>query len=819
MGHNLEKESINDILRQLQENVEKTNAPTSENKEEAAEDILKRIEEDGAVNKALYTEEPETESAELELENDYSIVGFEIQNDSTSELDETDAEGEAEAIAEAVRSFVEDIDNQTETAEIDILDKFAHGEEKVEDESLKNKDCLNEEACELANEEDLPELTVESVVQELEEVSNELDNRSVDEPFAEDCFAVDGTGDLDDTDINVGIALGVRDDLENHLGFKRVREAKNNFDSYDNNEFIHRDLFAYDGSEYTSPEQIDDIKKRYHKSRKAVLGRFIMTFIVTFAIMVFEHLNFASIDIPYVSEVISVAFNYCLISIFLSIVCISISFKHIKNGIIGFFTMRPTSYTLLSVVVVANLIYELFILFAFGGECNFTYNFAVSVMLLLAMAKDYMKQTRESITFDVVTNGSPKVALERMDKNFNISPSGANGVKLFEPKKDFYTEKVEFVGKYFKRTGHRSSSHIEHLTFSLIALAVSVLVSFVNAYFSGNFANVSSTFIISLLICIPSQYIVTGGYPFYKLASGLSKFGCAVIGDSVIDEYADAETVYFGEDDVFGENGVATSAIKVYNKNDIKDVIGVLYKLFSSLGAPLCNAFDGIVNSTDIADNREAVYLCEVEEDGIDATIGALHVSYGTLEFINRKGIFLKKESSKTEENKTAETKTMYMAVDGLLCAKIYVQYNLSSRFEKILAKMGENSVNVGIRTLDPGVNEGLIRSLLGKKDCDVKVIRPTYNELVTTGRISDSGIITSNDAHMMSKILTQCSKIKHINKTNRLIRVISVAVGAVISVVISITNITEYILPLYIVIYQMIWLIPSICAINKELK
>ena len=39
MGHNLEKESINDILRQLQENVEKTNAPTSENKEEAADDI------------------------------------------------------------------------------------------------------------------------------------------------------------------------------------------------------------------------------------------------------------------------------------------------------------------------------------------------------------------------------------------------------------------------------------------------------------------------------------------------------------------------------------------------------------------------------------------------------------------------------------------------------------------------------------------------------------------------------------------------------------------------------------------------------------
>jgi hypothetical protein len=151
MGHNLEKESINDILRQLQENVEKTNAPTSENKEEAAEGILKKIEEDGAVNKALYTEEPETESAELELENDYSIVGFEIQNDSTSELDETDAEGEAEAIAEAVRSFVEDIDNQTETAEIDILDKFAHGEEKVEDEPLENKDCLNEEVCELPN--------------------------------------------------------------------------------------------------------------------------------------------------------------------------------------------------------------------------------------------------------------------------------------------------------------------------------------------------------------------------------------------------------------------------------------------------------------------------------------------------------------------------------------------------------------------------------------------------------------------------------------------------------------------------------------------
>ena len=132
---------------------------------------------------------------------------------------------------------------------------------------------------------------------------------------------------------------------------------------------------------------------------------------------------------------------------------------------------------------------------------------------------------------------------------------------------------------------------------------------------------------------------------------------------------------------------------------------------------------------------------------------------------------------------------------------------------------MIKNGIRVGIRTLDPNVNEKMIAALRNDSDISIKVIRPTPNELIPIGKHSDSGIVTSKNSHMIFKILEQCFNIKRIHTVQRRFRIGALVLGVIISLLAMLFDFYRSIPSLYLVIYQLLWFLPSLIYTKSKLK
>jgi len=112
-----------------------------------------------------------------------------------------------------------------------------------------------------------------------------------------------------------------------------------------------------------------------------------------------------------------------------------------------------------------------------------------------------------------------------------------------------------------------------------------------------------------------------------------------------------------------------------------------------------------------------------------------------------------------------------------------------------------------------------MIAALRNDKNVSIKVIRPTPNELIPIGKHSDSGIVTSKNSHMIFKILEQCFNIKRIYSKQRCFRLLSLLLGVILSAFVMVGKLYAYVPSLYIVIYQVLWLVPSLIYTKSKLK
>ena len=617
---------------------------------------------------------------------------------------------------------------------------------------------------------------------------------------------------LDDTDINLLLALGQKQAIEESVGFVRVREAKNNFYDPTDDEPIGHNVFAYDGQEFRAPEQAEAIKTRYRKEKKTLYKRLIGTMILSLLLLFSEHIILLDLQIPYVSDFFASNIRYYLINLALTIGCFLLSLKQLLNGARGFFTMRPNQHTPIAILSFVNLLYDAALILFFRGTELTTYNFALSVFLTLSIIGDSIRLTKEMLTFDVISDEKEKFSLEKADASPEISRE-----KKALYKRDLLVERVSFVGKYFTRTSRRPVAYTEYFIELLVTQVVAIFASILVAFISKSTEQAINTFMFVLFVCIPMQHLISGIYPLGRLSKILYRHNSAIIGETVDNEYVGANTVYLDDIEMFGHHGVSVSGLRIYNDTDFYDVLYHAHAVFSEVEGPLRYVFE---NSSHEIQKAENVKIVNIYANGIEALVDSRDkVFIGNINFMRSNGFFPKRNDDDDKKVENGELCILYMTVNGSLCAKFYMKYTITQRFEKFVAEMNENGTKVGIRTLDPNVTERMIGLLRKDKETEISVIRPTLNDLVPLGRRSDSGIITAKSPHMISRILAQCAYLKRINHLGTWMRVLSMVFGLCASVILVLANALSKVPSLAIAIYQLIWLIPMFIYTKTKLK
>ncbi len=618
--------------------------------------------------------------------------------------------------------------------------------------------------------------------------------------------------DFDDTDINLALTLGSKEALENSIGYERVRSARNGFYDPLLDEATGDRTYGYCGEEFRSYEQTDAIKRKYITEYGKIIKQFILTFILSVVILFWEHLPKTALEVAFFSQMLKNPFFYYGGAVVFSVLLIACSFQRIVGGLRALFSLHGEPYIVISCLSVLGLIYHLVVFVFFRDAGLLTYNFAIALFMLFGMIDGAMRLVREKLSFDVVSDRKPKLSLEQLE-----GVAYSENADAFLAKQNFFVEKIDFVGNFFSRSGRRPqqfSEYFHELSYSTLGALVMAVFT---VCFTRDMSLAFTSFMFTELMCVPLQFFIINAYPFYHLSKGLSKLGSTVIGDAAAEEYNDADTIYLEDSEMFGKHGAHVIGLRAYNDMDFYEILSYALSVFTLIGAPLCNVFD---NSAKEIEKKDNVRITGITFGGVEAVVDLFKTVYvGNLAFMRSHGFFPKQSLDDKTKTESGQVSILYMAIGEELCAKFYIQYTVTQRFEKFAAEMLRNGIRVGIRSLDPNVNAKMIAMLRNDKDVSIKVIRPTPNELIPIGKHSESGIVTSKNPHMIFKILEQCFNIKRIHAKQKMLRRFSILLGVLVSLIIMFSRQYTNIPSLYIAIYQLVWLVPALIYTKSNLK
>lgn len=754
----------------------------------------------------------ETKSQVVEGEGDLTVEESCSNCESANEPDENDTHESSlqeEVLRKQVEAFVLDtLDPEEESSILDSIAALSSRNKEDADPNEQKEEAYiaSEETSDVVEQEELP----------CDYVSNGMMDRFFGKGNLGACDSSE-TSDLDykdfnDIDLNLALKLGCEEELHETFGFSRVRASKNGFHDPAEETNLTSSVFADHKKEFRSYEQAEEIKSRYRNAKKQLYKRFALTFLLTVFILFFEHIFLTDITIPYVSDFFAVPWRFYLASILLTVLLVVCSVKSLFGGCAAIITMTPHPYIPPAVFAFLNLLYEVMVLALYPEEGLLTYNFVLAIFLLFAITNEYMSLARESLTFDVVSDGKPKLSLERFEGEGELKKDGS-----YLGRHDFFVEKISFVGNYFSRIG-KIPMHQRLYGFAFILILLGGAATMVlSAHISRDLSNAFQTFFFWMMLCVPVQYLVLGSYPFYLLSRGLKKADSAILGEVVVDEYATTDMIYLGDDEMFGRHGASVVGLRLYGEMDFYKLLYYAFAVFSHLGAPLCHIFD---TSTKEIPKPQEVKINAVSAGGIEATVDCEHkVLVGNIAFIRSKGFFPKRNLDDEKKVESGQTSIVYIAIDGVLCSKLYIKYTITKRFEKFLEEMVSNGISVGIRSLDPSVNSRMISVLREHRDPEISVMHPTANELVAIGKHSDSGIVTGRNSHMIFRILQQCLHIRGVLKKQAIFYLISVLLGIGGVLALMLTNRFGTIPSLFIAVYHIIWLAVGAIYTKSKLK
>ncbi len=827
-----EDEVLEDELEESFEELEEL--PESLTREDFFEEFNNDTETDD--NGENFDEQDESESEPLQAIEDISIddeAATEVFEELSAEVDESAETDEdtVEAIEELTGVVDEAFDDVDEM--IDLSDEIADNTETLDEtEKVISAEVRDVETEDLGDEGEMDDVLrnllalAQNNLEEPETVAIEdvtsafskqgdvtpthLTENDEKNGVYPDSVAPDEYHSLDEADINLTISLGNKDSLEDAIGFVKVREAKHNFVNPSEKGTVGNIILDYRTNEYTSDDEEDDIKDRYRKEKKHIalrLGVSAFLFVLlAFCEMIY---SFDSVSIPYISEFLDVPLYYGLVSVLLMVVAVALSAKKLFLGIVGFFMSRPNYYSTVSFVFLVNLLYSILSITVFGDDNMLMLNSIVIFGLLLDIVGEYFQISREMLTFKFVSDGRPKIALERLDITADTIKK-----QSFLTGNDFVIEDINFVGKYFERSAKSPQSYQVRYSYTMLTMLLALLVAVVAVIVTDDFAYFVFAFELSIMLSIPTQFMFLGSLPFYIVSGNLRELDSAIIGETIDDEYVGPHTVYMDDTEIFGKRGIRVLNLEPHNGFNIVDVNYYYLSIFMKLNSPLKNAFGEVSEKMKLSDS---VRFLSVYQSGIEALVDEKNrILVGKYDFMVEKGV----QFGKCHDEKPIEKDdicVMYMSVNGAICAKMNLKYDIDHYFEQFADDMAENRVHVGVRTVDPNVTEAMIARLRGDNSESIKVMRPTFNDLVPIERKSNSGIITAKNSHMIAQILAEGLKIKRTNSIMNILWIIYALVGLCSVIVISVFGVFDKVFPICIVGYQLAWIIGFVIyTINK---
>lgn len=581
---------------------------------------------------------------------------------------------------------------------------------------------------------------------------------------------------MSDEDVELLLELGYENNLSQKLGAQRIEHVKHRRLEDENAKRPIHDVYACNGEEYAGHTQDKEIRQAYRAHSRLAMARLILTAFFTVLIGLSDLLFVLFDSLPAPLSNLSATGMYGGIGFCMLLFVAALSIRCMKRGIVGLLRYSPTPAAVTALVVAVTIAYD--ILGLFDSQCGILLNLPAALALLALAVAEYMNVKNQRIVFAVVNSRARKIALYDMESKRKKVIRDGYIVKIINDDADCALRRVRHtqrIGGYFRRTGSPSRRYRALPGLLVMSALCSVTLAVVSLLVKGDLRFAATIFVLALQLTLPVSALIAYVYPMLMTSTRLAKRGCAIVGDSAVDEYAKQSILLFDDVEMFRSK--SSTEITIRGGGDTHKYIRYAKRLFKTLGGTLA-----CVTTSDLSeDTREdRVEILRVLEQGLEARIdGKVRVLAGTSEFMIKNGIRVPSDSAELLVRRHVESSILYLAFEGKLRLGYEIDYRISGRFEGIADALGRAGTLVAVESSDPCIHAELLARSRDPQMTPIRVIKPLHFEKNDEAEVVDSGVVATKNARDIAHTVLACHKLAANDRLMRFVQYVACLIGA----------------------------------------
>ena len=627
---------------------------------------------------------------------------------------------------------------------------------------------------------------------------------------SEENGAADSDG-FDETDANLMLAFGMEDELEKAMGKENADRLRSDMEKSIPEDQIKKKKVREEKPgelrEFITPVEAKGIFENYKTAfGKNALSLFAMAAVV---IVLFFYENIITLGghLPDALNPVYYPVVNVMVGLQFLFIGAGIAYRSLIKGIRGLIDRKPVPESFIPLILLVSVIFAVCVCFFSPDFTPVTFNFPASLCLFFAVLNERMDLRREIMSFNIISSKRTKFALEKLE--LGDAELETKAFDKFLPKQPavFKINKTGFIDGYFRRTKAYPSTKLVLKAFIPASAAIAAASLVMGAILLRDWQSAVMLAYTAFFFSLPATVFIAFGLPAFRASKLAFAENSAFVGESALDEYTTAGSISFDDREVFPTAGVKLRSVKVFGSGRIDTVIYNVASIYSVLGGPLSDVLN--VATADLGRSEDTEIL-SVDNEGVEALVDGKHLYAGKADYLRKNGYVPVSDPDDEEIVSGGEISIMYLVCDDEVIAKLYIRYRIDPGFEVTVKRLYKSGICVGIKTVDPNINDEMLSTKIKLAKYPVRVLK--YSDISGSRRGSDrtdSGIVSKKSAKALLSVFTLCDRIKHVTKTNIAVDIITMITGLAVCIATAVIGSVVSVPSLYVALFQLFWLIP----------
>lgn len=460
------------------------------------------------------------------------------------------------------------------------------------------------------------------------------------------------------------------------------------------------------------------------------------------------------------------------------------------DGLGDLFHLRYSLNTTLAVSFIACMADAWFCL----DEQRVPYCAAFVLEMSMAMLASYHKRTTEIAQLDTMRKATNLVSLVKEPQFYEKRAGILRGQGDVE----------DFMETYSRP----STPEIVQRVYAFVALLACIGIAALTGILHGASMAVK-IFSTALLVSVPAGYFVALTRPAALLERRLHMVGAVICGWQGVKKLCGRAVVPLRDKDLFPRGSTKLNGIKFYSDRPSAQVVSYAASLIFEAGGGLVPLFRNLLASRS-ATEYPVENFRDYGRGGIGGEVNGEPVLLGSLEFLEEMGVEVPPG--------TMVSQAVCVSIDGQLVAVIAISYaKMRSAAAGIVSLCGCRKLKTLLLAGDFMMTDSFIRNKFSIRTRRLilpsKEVRAELAQRKADPEADVLALVTRDDLVSTAYAITGSMSLRTACRVGSFIGIIGGITGIVIMLALSYLGATELLSPGRVILYQLVWMVPSLLA------